>query len=75
VQAAHLVAQRVGQQRHGLRIVVAEVDEPLASDVDVVVVAQEVLHHGLAVHQRAVGAAEVLEERVGEDRDDRGVLA
>ena len=29
----------------------------------------------LAVDQRAVGAAEVLEERVGEDRDDRRVLA
>src|SRR5205085_1584233 len=52
-----------------------EVDEALAADVDVVVVAQEVLDHRLPVDEGAVGAAEVLEERVGEDRDHRRVLA
>ena len=53
----------------------ATIDELLPSDVDLVAVAQEVLGDRLAVDERAVGAAEVLEERIGEDRHDRRVLA
>jgi hypothetical protein len=34
-----------------------------------------VLLDGVAVHHRAVGAAQVLEERVVEDRDDDRMLA
>jgi len=50
-----------------LQLVLAQLDD--------VVVLQEVLLDGVAVHHRAVRAAEVLEERVVQDRDDDGVLA
>ena len=55
--------------------VAGQVDERVPADVDLVVIAQEVLGDRLAVDERAVGAAEVLEERVVEDRHDRGMLA
>src|SRR5882762_7619793 len=49
--------------------------ELVLAQLDDVVVLQEVLLDRVAVDDRAVGAAEVLEERVVEYRDDHGVLA
>ena len=43
--------------------------------VDLVAVAQEMLGDGGAVDERAVGAAEVFEERIVENRHDRGMLS
>src|SRR6267378_1114345 len=48
--------------------------ELVLAQLDDVVVLQEVLLDRVAVDDRAVGAAEVLEERVVEDRHDHGVL-
>src|SRR3970282_407065 len=47
----------------------------ILAQLDDVVVLQEVLLDRIAVDQRAVGAAQVLEEAVVQDGDDDGVLA
>ena len=54
---------------------VGDIDELLPADVDLVAVAQEMLGDRLAVDERSVGAAQILEERVRQDRDHGGVLA
>src|SRR6476620_10381680 len=46
----------------------------MPADIDLVAVAQEMLCHGGAVDERAIGAAEVFEERVVENRDDCRML-
>jgi hypothetical protein len=50
---------RVCARRIDPRAIVREVDEDFAADVDLVAIAKEVLRDGLAVDERAVGAAEV----------------
>jgi len=61
--------------RIDLRRFIGEIHDLLPADVDLVVIAQEVLGDRLAVDQRTVGAAEILEEGVGQDCHDRGMLA
>jgi hypothetical protein len=45
------------------------------TDIDLIVIAQEMFDDRVAVDQRPVGAAEIFEERIGEYGDHRGVLA
>lgn len=59
----------------GLGRLIVQVFEFVFSDLDDVVVLQEMLHRRRAINQRAVGAVHILEERVVEDGDHGCVLA
>ena len=64
-----------GARRSSVAASSATIDQDLPPDVDLVAVAQEMLRDGGAVDERAVGAAEILQERIVENRHDRRMLA
>ena len=73
-----------GAQNHGLleigdrrlpRAGLVHVLELVLADFDDVIVLQKMLLDRAAVDQRAVGAAQVLQKRIVQDRHDQGVLA
>ena len=57
------------------RIVIDAVHQLVPPDIDLVAIPEEMLADRVTVHQCAVGAVEVLEERIGEDSDNDRVLA
>jgi hypothetical protein len=62
-------------RRGRLRALLLDELQLVLAEFDDIVVLQEMLLHGIAVDQGAIGAAQVFHEGIVQDRDDDGVLA
>jgi len=79
----HLLTQIAGGRAHAAGdvsgaddlIFVRAIHKFMPADIDLIVIAQEMFDDRVAIDQRAVGAAEIFEERIGEYGDHCCVLA